>query len=444
MATYTVRQHLPQSVDTAGISLATATLDTLNPRTGQVYNPTTLAAGQPVWFHRLSDGRYVGLFARRLHSAVVADPQTGGPLVYSSVSESTVPCWAVFDPVSGAVSTLADIPTETEGVRVLSAAVSRGDYLFVLSRIGSEALLQHFRVGSRHALILQAEEIVPGGLGLGLYVERNDLWLFGAKNGKLALARKNWGRIGENNSANPFLRWRYRTARGWSKDLGDLAPLGGDIPATGPVSMAVHRLRYYLTAPVYVPAVAATGTTPASPARWEARTYTSRLIDARWARHPFTVPLGGDSTYAGGTAYLQPQLALTPGLSATATTNTETVLDGGSHTTQVFSGVAAQVVVLPAEVDPSLPAYTLYNKTPASEVMVYTASRAKVATIPGNSGLTLTPTSTAPLSALQWTASAPTERTPTRRTGFPYVSTTRLRTAAGHRTLVTSWGVFEV
>ena len=62
MATFTVRQVLPQSVDSAGISVATTTLDTTDPRTGQMYNPTTLAAAAPVWFHRLPDGRFVGLF----------------------------------------------------------------------------------------------------------------------------------------------------------------------------------------------------------------------------------------------------------------------------------------------------------------------------------------------------------------------------------------------
>lgn len=443
MAFYT-RQHPTGSVDTAVISIATATRNTSDPRTGQLYNLSTLAAADPVWFHPLSDGRCVGLFARRLTNAVLANPQTGGPLLYSAATESTTPSWAVFEPLSGAISVVGDVPTDTVGQRVLSAAVSRGNYLFVLSRIGDEGLLQHFRVTGGQGLLLQAEEVVTGGLNLGLHVEHNDLWVFGGKTGKLTLARKNWGRIGENNSRNPFLRWRYRTVKGWSADVDDLAPLGGDIPATGPVSVARHRLRYYLTVPVYVPAVAATGTTPASPARWEARCYTSRLIDSRWTRHPFTVPLGGDADYLGGTVYLQPQLTLTAGLTTTPTTNTETVLDDTSHPVQVFSGLAAQTVILPAAVGPTLPSYTLYNKTPGSELVVYTASRAKVGTVWRNSALTYTPTVTEPLSPLQWTVTVPEERTPARRVGFPHVSTVRLRTTAGHRTLVTSWGVFEV
>lgn len=434
MATYAVRQVLPQSVDAAGISIATATTNTADPRTGQVYRPDRLAAAAPVWFHRLPDGRYVGLFARRLTNAVPADPQPGGPLVYSTATDTDTPSWAVFDPTTGATATVETIPTDTEGQRVLRAAASRGNYLFTLSTIGDEALLQHFRVDPRHALVLQAEEIVPGGLGLGLHVEHNDLWLFGAKNGKLALARKNWGRVGENNSVNPFLRWRYRTARGWSFDLDDLAPLAGNIPTSGPVSVARHGTRYYLTMPVYT---AATNS-------WSAKTWTSRAVDRQWTAHPFTVPLGTAETYVGGTAALQPQLTLTAGYTSTETHHGQTDLDGGSDPVQVFTGIASQVVRLPAAVPASRPPYTLHNKTIVSNLIVQTASGAPVATIAHGRSLTLTPTADTPTLASQWTQTVPADRTPDRRVGFPYVVTTALRTAAGHRTLVTTWGVFEV
>lgn len=453
MATFSIRQVLPTSVDDAGISTATTTLDTSDPRTGQVYNPTTLAAAAPVWFHRLPDGRCVALFARRLTQAVLADPQPGGPLLYSAATDVYSPSWAVFDPASGAVSALAVLPTDTEGDRVLRAAASRGNYLFTLSTIGEEALLQHFRVDRNSALILQAEEIVPGGLGLGLHVERNDLWVFGAKDGKLALARKNWGRVGENNSRNPFLRWRYRTERGWSFDLDDLEPLAGDIPTTGPVSVARHGMRYYLTMPVYTPlkpAIAAVGTTPARPevpAHWDAKTWTARAVDRKWTPHPFTVPLGGDLTYVGGTAHLQPQLTLTAGHTTTATHHGQTVLDGGSDPVQVFTGVASQVVRLPDYpailASATYQTYTLYNKTIVSDLIVQTATGAPVATIRHGRALSLTPTAENPLLASQWTQDEPENRTPPRRSGFPYVATTGLRHSAG-RTLLTSWGVFEV
>lgn len=477
MATYTVRQVLPQSVDDAGVSTATTTLDTTDPRTGQIYSPTALAAAAPVWFHRLPDGRHVGLFARRLTQAVLTDPQPGGPLLYSAATDVYSPAWAVFDPASGAVSAIAVLPTDTEGDRVLRAAASRGNYLFTLSTIGEEALLQHFRVDRNSALILQAEEIVPGGLGLGLHVERNDLWVFGAKDGKLALARKNWGRVGENSSINPFLRWRYRTERGWSFDLDDLEPLAGNIPTSGPVSVARDGMRYYLTMPVYTPfkaATAAVGTTPASPevpAHWDAKTWTARAVDRKWTPHPFTVPLGGDLTYIGGTAQLQPQLTLTAGYTSTETHHGQTVLDGGSDAVQVFTGLASQVVRLPdypavltpaipevpavpaTETTPAVPAvpavpatyraYTVYNKTVASDLIVQTATGQPVATLGRGRALTFAPTVDNPLLPGQWEQSTPEGRNPPRRSGFPYLTTVGLRTAAG-RTLVTSWGVFEV
>lgn len=449
MATFMIRQVLPGSVDAAGVSTASTTCDTADPRTGQMYNPVTLAAADPVWFHRLPDGRYVGLFARKLVNAILADPQPGGPLVYSTATDSYTPSWAVFDPTSGAVTNIETIPTEVEGQRVLRAAASRGGYLFTLSTIGDEALLQHFRVGPRHTLILQAEEIVPGGLGMGLHVENNDLWVFGDLNGKLTLARKNWGRVGQNASVNPFLRWRYRTVRGWSFNVADLAPLAGDIPVTGPVSVAKSGMRYYLTMPVYTPpkpAVAAVGSKPASPevpGHWDARTWTSRAVDSAWKPHPFTVPLGGDTTYIGGTARLQPQLELTAGHASTVTDHGQTVLDGGSDPVQVFTGVSSQVVLLPAA-PPNRRAYTLYNKTVVSDLIVQTATGAAITSIGCGQAVTFAPTSDTPLLADQWTQSAPAERTPTRRVGFPYVATTGLTTGEGHRTLVTSWGVFEV
>ena len=449
MATYAVRQVLPGSVDTAGISTASTSPSTADPRIGQMYNQATLAGADAVWFHPLPDDRYVGVFARRLTNAVLADPQPGGTLVYRAATDVYTPTWAVFDPVAG-VTKLETIPTETEGVRVLRAVASRGNYLFTLSTIGDEALLQHFRVSLRqHALILQAEEIVPGGLGLGLHVERNDLWLFGSKDGKLTMARKNWGRVGYNNSISPLMRWRYRTARGWSPNLADLTPLAGDIPTSGPVSVAKYGVRYYLTMPVYTPAIparAATASLPAAaaiPGHWDAKTWTTRAVDRQWTPHPFTVPLGGDLSYIGGTAYLQPQLRLTSGFTSTETSHGQTVLDADSDAVQVFTGAASQVVRMPAAAAQPYRPYTLYNKT-VSDLLVETATGTPVATIKHGTALTLTPTVADPTLGSHWAQSTPTARTPDTRVGFPYVSTTGLTTAAGHRALVTTWGVFEV
>lgn len=442
MATYAVHhQVMPRSVDSAGVSVSTATADTTDPRRGQLYNPTTLAAAVPVWFHPLPDGSYLGLFSRRLHTATVDTTAIGGPVRYSTSTETTTPSWAVFDPSTGALDRVADIPTRVIGNRTLTAAVSRTSYLFVLSQIGDTALLQHFRVGTRsEALLLQGEEILPGGLSLGLHTDTNDVWVFGALNGKLTVARKNWGRIGLDAP------WLYHTDDGWSEDFAALTALPGNLPAEGPVSVAHYRDRLYVTAPVRTPAAAATNTTPAVPSSWSAKTWSSRAIDNAWSAHPFTVPLGDDATYCGGTAQLQPQLALTPGYTSVATTRGETVLTADSSYSQVFTGEAAQTVVLPPAVAPiagatvSYPAYTVHNRS-LSELQVFTAGQQKVGTVTAHSSASFTPSSPTPTLAVNWTQ-ASAARTQDHRIGFPYVATVKLGT--GSRTLLTSWGAFEV
>lgn len=447
MATWSVRQILPQSVDTAGVSIATATCRVEDPRQGQLYTPTALAAAAPVWFHHLQSANHVALFSRRLTNATPAPiQQATGPLLYRSSTESTVPSWAVFDSSTGAVTKIGDIPSGTVGDRVLTAAVSRGGYLFTLSRIGDSVLLQHFRVGTLQGLTLQAEEVIPGSLGLGLFADYNDLWVFGAKNGLLTLARKNWGRIGDNTARNPRMRWRYHGEKGLSDKITDLTPLAGAIPAQGPVSVANFRNRFYLTVPVLVSG------------SWSAKTFTSRSVEDKWSAHPFTVPLGTDATYTGGTAQLQPQLSLTKGYTNTTTTYDETVLDGGSDYIQMFTGLCSQTVVLPpllAPVTGSSPAtylpYTIYNKTTLAEVRVQTSTGENVSTLRPGRNVVLTPTSAAPTTAASWTISTSAIKTPPYRQGFPYVVTTKSSTSSTadgvpviDRTLVTSWGAFEV
>ena len=447
MATWTVRQILPQSVDTAGVSIATATCRVEDPRQGQLYTPAALAAAAPVWFHPLQSGSHVALFSRRLIDATLAPTQQAtGPLLYRSATESTVPSWAVFDASTGAAIKIGIIPSNTVGDRVLTAAASRGNYLFTLSKIGDTALLQHFRVGTLQGLTLQAEEVIPGSLGLGLFADYNDLWVFGAKNGLLTLARKNWGRIGDNTANNPRMRWRYHGEKGLSDNINDLTALPGAIPAQGPVSIANFRDRFYLTVPVL------------TADSWSVKTFKTRSIDAKWSPHPFTVPLGTAATYTGGTAQLQPQLPLTKGYTNTITTYSDTVLDGGSDYVQMFIGLCSQTVVLPPSVVPvtgSSPAtylpYTIYNKTTLAEVRVQTSTGEKITVLRPGRNVVLTPTSATPTTAASWTTGTSAIKTPPYRQGFPYVITTKASTSSTvngtpvtDRTLVTSWGAFGV
>jgi hypothetical protein len=590
MATQVVRQVLPRSVDAVGISVSTSTCQVNDPRQGQFYNLSTLAAASPIWFHRMPNDSYVAVLSRRLKSATVTPVQRpSGPLLYQTFTEITVPSWAIFNPATGAVSSVANIPSNTDGTRVLTAAVSRGDYLFLLSTIGDKSLIQHFRVGTREALVLQAEEIIP--LSLGLYADRNDLWVFSATGGLLTMARKNWGRVGNNTSLTPRMRWRYWSGRGWSSDPAESAALPGNIPAQGPVSVAELENRFYLTVPFYnsgtaavlgtgpvvteVPAdtilqkartvledllsgygdvpppeeifqailqelsnstgldttgvstvidqfsgalsgivegfvgfidqltggiitntqpvinqiadafndaltaligtgditITAPGTPPvlAVPGTWVARAYTTRAIDSQWSLHPFTLPLGNDRTYCGGTVQLQPQLPLTSGYTSTPGSYQETVLDGGSDYIQMFTGLSGHTVRMPssaAQATPAIPdtppvgntpavrakpatyyPYTLYNKT-FGELRVLSSSGQQIAVLRRGTALVLTPKTTAPVNAANWVTAPATDTNPVRRLGFPYVYTVR-KTVAPTATnadtnLITAWGVFGV
>lgn len=436
MATWSIKQVLPGSVDSLGVSTVTSSCDTTDPRRGQAYDPTLLAAGAFVWFHPLPDGKVLGLLSRHLSAAVTVSPQPGGPLLYSSSQSTSVPSWVVFDPTTGSVfdspQPIPSLLAPGDG-RVLSAAASRGSYLFVLSRVGGdEALVQHFRVGSRSDLTLEAEEMVPAGLGLGLLADQNDLWVIGARDGKLAMARKNWGRIGENRSLSPFFRWRFQDGRRWSAKEEDLSPMPGDIPATGPVSVARWRSRYYLSSPVR----------DAEQGRWSAKFWSGRLVDSWRPFSSFSVDLGADKDYLGGTAHLQPSLSLTPGFQSTPTSRGETVLDSGSDTGQVFTGWASHTVVMPDLVSP-VRDYTIYNMTVTGELSVVSASGQPVITVRPGTSVVLTPSSSSPVDSASWSSSEAVRRVPQRRKGFPYVATRRLSADTGN-TLIPDWGAFVV
>ena len=456
MASISIRQVLPGSLDSAGISTATSTSHADGPRQGHLYNLTSLAAASPIWFYRLPGGRWLGLFSRRFTSAAPFYPNSSPrTLLYSVFAEDTSPSWAVFDPASGSVFEVGGIPS-LDGWE-MTAAVSRGGYLFVLARRDGQARILHFRIGRQSEPILQAQEDVPAELGLGLYAERNDIWVFGAQDGLLSAARKNWGRIGENSSPGLNMRWRYSSPTGWSSDPDDLHPLPGDIPAEGPVSIAKIRNRFYLTSPFYtepVPAVAAvpgvSAEIPYVPGFWTAQAYTSRAVDSRWSKHPFSVPLGENGMYLGGTAALQPGLDLTSGYTTTVTDRGQTEMDAGSDFSQVFVGVASHRLVLPTEavrntaVQATYFPYSIYNKTVAGTLTVLTASGQEVASLrPGQSKL-FTPVGPAPTQAVSWEVSDTETRMPVHRSGFPYVVTTRISDDGGRQNLLTAWGVFGV
>lgn len=293
MATEATVQVLGSAVETAGVSIVTATRTVADPRNGAIYNPTTFAAAVPVWFHRLHDGRHLALFSRRWYDATSV--YHDGPQMFSDYSEDLSPSYAYIDPTTG----VAEGPYTWVGLDTLTAAVSRSDYLFTLGTLGGDAVVQHWVITRNSGLQLQGSEVVPMGYTLGLYADDSYLHVFGADgDGKLAHIRKHWGRIGVNIDAAK--QWEYEGTKGWyvNSDEGEsMRQLSGLIPVAGPVSMAKFRDRLYLTVTEHVAGA------------YSARTYTTRAVDAAW--QPVgtdVVPLGDDTTYLGSGAYLQPQL----------------------------------------------------------------------------------------------------------------------------------------
>jgi len=272
VATQTALQVIPSSADLPGLSVLTASRTQKSSRAGIIYNPTTLAAAQPVWFQAIDDGHYLGVFSQRLTDATLAPTAVDGLLAYTTYTNSLAPSWAVLGPETGTVRDIADIPSEMPGIRTLVAASGVGSYLFLLNRYQKQAgadttyaLLQNFRVTGRDGISLLGEELIPRDLALGLYTDRRYLWVFGDDGkGKLAMARKNWGRIGSNYDINPVMGWQYWGGGSWNVNPDLLDPLldkdGTAIPAQGTCSMARYRDTYYLmttartTYPVTVPA----------------------------------------------------------------------------------------------------------------------------------------------------------------------------------------------
>jgi hypothetical protein len=208
-------QILDTAVELTGISIVSATKTNDAPRLGTIYNPTTLAAGIPVWFHARQDGRYIGLFSERWTAATIG---TAGPQTYSAHTESTVPSWVSFDPVTGSAGAVTDIPTLKTGTQELVAAVSRVDYLFTVGTLDDVAFIQHHRVASDGGLVLSGEETLDDVEGVvfsyGCYIDGDYLVVLGVDTDhKVHRARKHWSRIGTQDDAHR--QWQFWGARGW-------------------------------------------------------------------------------------------------------------------------------------------------------------------------------------------------------------------------------------
>lgn len=310
------------AIDVAGLSIATVIPSITDPRAGAIYNPTQLAAAQPIWFHPLHDGTHLMLSARSWSGAT---PVGGNPGLFSAFTESTAPSWAVINGATGARGAVPGqgptVPTNTAATSVvLRAAASRApDFLFLLHAVSiggnQSALLQHFRVNLTGALTLSAEELLPTPtvtagtvvFATGLQYDTPWLGLYGVDStGQVYRMRKLWARVGTNTpSTNPQNHagvtggapgWEFFTGTGYSSDPSSLAPLQSGLVSAGPMSFAKVR-----------------NTTVASTVQKSGSTYTGHLWTSSSGR-PFIntgapIALGNTSTYLGGGIQLQPQVA---------------------------------------------------------------------------------------------------------------------------------------
>jgi hypothetical protein len=326
----TTVNHVPEdSTDVAGLSRLLTTRSIAHPEQGNVYDPMNFAAITPVHVHSTRPGRYLVLFSRRVHTAIISGTDPGS---YTAYNVDSSPGWVMVD-VNGSRKMASSESYLIPGPagRVLTAACSRANtYLYALSSLGaSGSIIQHFRWSEDQDIMVPvAEEILPvitlSGeqvrFDAGVYLYGDDIVVVGRglTTNSLYLARKGWGRIGittegYQGNRNEATRiddpsWRYATVNGWSADPSELAPL--PVASAGPVSVVVRDDR------LIVAIVKADGTTRT------AEVWYSRHVSPTWHKMSFTAPLGVEGvSYLGGTLQMQPELiANTSGVAITALT----------------------------------------------------------------------------------------------------------------------------
>jgi hypothetical protein len=337
MGTTRPAQVLDGAIDTQGVSILTAARDIDAPRVGVMYDPTSIAAVQPIHCHPLTPNRYLMVFSRRWYDATT---DTADPGAYTAHTEDTTPGWVMLNTPVGSRAIVGDgysIPLRTPAIDVtLTAACSRAtEYLYLLASAtvdGSPVgVVSHWWVNSTTGAIVEmAEEVVPSTISgivfdRGLWYNPPSLVVIGADaDHQVYMARKPWSRIGTNRviakaasdgvteNTGPELRWQYFDGAGWDLDPANLAPLtaadGSVITTHGPVDTATYKDRAFMST------VAADGVMRS------AQVWTNRG-DKTWRQIGTPVSLGSTSTdtYLGGTLQFQQQLA--PIITATAMTD---------------------------------------------------------------------------------------------------------------------------
>jgi len=325
MASTVTAQVPPGSVDTAGISISTATPTASNPRAGTIYNPTTLAAAQPCYFHPMFNGNYLMINAWTWWAGTPA----GGIGYYSGYNETPAPSWLIVDGASGATAPVPNYPLipfkNPVTTATVTAATSRHPgYLFLLHQVtlnnSVQAILQIMSIATSGAVTLTQEEILPTValdsetvlFDRGLQYADPYMIVYGSdSSGTVYTIRKPWAKIGVSTQLNPTTQthgavgatevaWSYNSGAGYTPDPTQLAPLttvdGTSLTTQGPISTAQVNNQLLIT-------------TVAD----NSGTYTGQVWSSRKGR-PITavgssVALGTTATYLGGGLALQPTLS---------------------------------------------------------------------------------------------------------------------------------------
>lgn len=252
------------AIDASGLSVVTSPPSPTDPRAGAIFSPPTLAAGAPVWFHPLKDGRFIMVMNRAWSAATPVGGMAG---VFSSFTE-TLSCWAIVSGTSGIVtmpSVGLQIPVSTKNVSAYTttgAASRPQDLLWVLHTATvsgqRQGILQSWNVAPNGTLSTSGEEVLPSTptvvFDKGVdFNGKTMIHVYGTDSaGNLYRIRKHFGRVGYNQTKpnqvtnTTGLSWQYYTGTGWSDNVADLAPMQAGLTSVGPVSFGFWRTQTIL------------------------------------------------------------------------------------------------------------------------------------------------------------------------------------------------------
>lgn len=222
MSTQRTQQVESDSLDTFGISIATAPKDPLNSRRGSLYGLDTLLQGNLIHSHLRGDGTVLSIFSSTVQGTTGSSPEY---LTDSTYSEG--PVWVNYDPSTGSQLTFhgLTVPREipcsvaSDGVEyTLQGACSRRDLLYTLLTLDGRSFVQPFGL-SRVAFELKGEYVEGVQTSdeevffdRGCFLDKQYLVLIGRglSTGKVYLCRKLSRRIGSLRD-----KWEYQSESGW-------------------------------------------------------------------------------------------------------------------------------------------------------------------------------------------------------------------------------------